>query len=73
MQRYAGSRLRAARQASGIRKERAALEVGRSFASLTLYENGRVTPPAHVMCTLAELYGVDVSDLFEDDRAAANG
>jgi len=49
------------------------LEVGRSFSSLTLYENGRVIPPALVMCKLADLYGVDVADLLEDDQAAANG
>lgn len=66
MQRFAGPRLRAARQKSGTPKERAALEVGRSYSSVSLYEAGRVTPPAHILCALAALYGVDVREFFEE-------
>lgn len=66
MQRYAGHRLRAARQAASVPKEQAALAVGRSFSSITLYENGSVEPPLHILCTLSSLYSTDVASFFEE-------
>jgi transcriptional regulator with XRE-family HTH domain len=65
VQRFAGHRLRAARQRAGIRREAAALAVGRSYSSITLYERGEVLPPADVICRMAALYGVELAEFFE--------
>jgi transcriptional regulator with XRE-family HTH domain len=72
MQRFAGHRLREARKTAGQAKERAALLVGRSYSSITLYERGQVIPPTPVMCLLADLYGCKVEDFFEDAERVAS-
>ncbi|MGI8711106.1 MAG: helix-turn-helix transcriptional regulator [Acidimicrobiales bacterium] len=72
MQRFAGHQLRQARKSAGQVKERAALMVGRSYSTITLYESGRVIPPAPIMCRLADLYGCKVEEFFEEaDRVAS--
>ena len=72
MQRFAGHQLRQARKSAGQAKERAALLVGRSYSSITLYERGQVIPPAPVMCRLADLYGCKVEDFFEEAERVAS-
>jgi transcriptional regulator with XRE-family HTH domain len=72
VQQFAGHQLRQARKSAGQAKERAALLVGRSYSSITLYERGQVAPPAAIMCRLADLYGCKVEDFFEEaDRVAS--
>jgi transcriptional regulator with XRE-family HTH domain len=64
-------RLRAAREAAGLRRERSAVESDRSFRSIVAYENGTATPSAGTLITLAQLYGVAVEDLLDDDTSDA--
>jgi transcriptional regulator with XRE-family HTH domain len=58
-----GPRLRAARQAAGLRLEKVAVEIGRSYNTVRQYESGVQRPPSNVLVALAELYGVSVEDL----------
>ena len=60
-------RLRAAREAAGIRRELAAVKVNRSFRSIVAYENGTATPSSRVLVDLAALYGVAVEDFVNRD------
>jgi transcriptional regulator with XRE-family HTH domain len=64
-------RLRAAREAAGLRRELAAVECDRSFRSIVSYENGTASPSAGVLVTLARLYGVSVESLLADPRAVS--
>jgi transcriptional regulator with XRE-family HTH domain len=70
-QRFSGSRLRAAREAAGLSRERVALDIGRSYESVASYELGRVTPPLEVLGTLAALYGVQTADLLDAEAVPA--
>jgi transcriptional regulator with XRE-family HTH domain len=58
-------RLRAAREAAGLRREQAAVSSDRSFRSIVAYENGTATPSAGVLVNLARLYGVAVEDFLD--------
>jgi transcriptional regulator with XRE-family HTH domain len=62
------SRLRAAREAVGLSRERAAIAVDRSYRSICNYEDGQCVPSASVLVALAEVYGVTVEDLTEVER-----
>jgi transcriptional regulator with XRE-family HTH domain len=60
------TRLRAAREAAGLSRERAAVAIGRSYRSICQYEDGYNRPPANVLLALAEVYGVSVEDLTDN-------
>ena len=70
MQRFSGTKLRERRKALGISREQLAVLVDRSHSSIKLYENGRTSPQAAVICRLADLLDCQIADLFEDDPAA---
>lgn len=59
-----GENLRAARRAQGLKSEQVALAIGKSVYSVHSYENGRVSPPAHVLVSLSRLLGVSVDSLL---------
>jgi transcriptional regulator with XRE-family HTH domain len=60
------ARLRSAREAAGLSRERAAIAVGRSYRSICQYEDSWSRPPIDVLLALAELYDVAVEDLTDD-------
>jgi transcriptional regulator with XRE-family HTH domain len=61
------ARLRAAREAAGLSRERVAIAIGRSWRSICNYEGGHAAPSAHSLLALAELYGVAVDDLLDHE------
>lgn len=63
------TKLRAARKASGLRREEVALKVGKSFSSVVAYETGAVEPPLHVLRELARTYGVPLVELLGEETA----
>lgn len=71
MVQFDGSRLRQARKNAGLRVEHVAVRINRSATSITLYESGKVDPPASVVARLADVCGVEVGDLFSAHQEAA--
>jgi transcriptional regulator with XRE-family HTH domain len=65
------ARLRAAREAAGLSRERAAIAVDRSYRSICNYEDGAGVPSARTLIALAEVYGVTVEELVETQTQAA--
>jgi transcriptional regulator with XRE-family HTH domain len=65
MHRFSGKRLSRARQDAGLRREHLALSVDRSAQTITLYELGRIDPPASVVGRLADAVGCAPGDLYE--------
>jgi len=63
---FSGHRLRSARKAAGLRRERLAVAVDRSVASIALYETGSVDPPGTVIAGLASALDVRPGDLFDE-------
>ena len=59
------ARIRAAREAAGLSRERAALAVDRSYHAIVQYESGQTNPSSAILLALAETYGVKVEDLTE--------
>jgi transcriptional regulator with XRE-family HTH domain len=64
------ARLRAAREAAGLRRETVAETVGRSYACITSYERGQASPPGPMLIRLAALYQVPVEALCADPDPA---
>jgi DNA-binding XRE family transcriptional regulator len=60
------ARLRAAREAAGLSRERVAVEVDRSWRAIYSYEDGTNTPPVPVLVRLCELYRVKVDDVLDN-------
>ena len=56
-------RLRAAREAVGLRRETVADRLGISHSAVFAYESGRADPSARVLVALARLYRVAVEEL----------
>lgn len=67
--RLSPERLLAARTALGLSREQVAVEIHRSYHTVTSYELGRQTPPAEVLGDLADLYGVDVNAFYVREAA----
>jgi transcriptional regulator with XRE-family HTH domain len=61
---FDGTRLRAAREAAGISRERLAYDVGRTHQCIVGYENGRLTPTIAALILLADTLGVEPGDFF---------
>jgi len=64
--RFSGAHSRQKRLDVGLRAEKVALEIGRSWYSIKEYEHGRVVPSTSVLIALADLYGCAVDDLLEE-------
>jgi transcriptional regulator with XRE-family HTH domain len=64
---FSPRRLHDARTAAALTPEHVAVATGRSSFSVREWERGRVTPPTHLLGTIAAALGVDVADLFEED------
>jgi transcriptional regulator with XRE-family HTH domain len=66
-----GDRLRAARDLAHLTQAQAAAKAGISRNRISLYERGQQLPQdPDLRVKLAELYGVDVVDLFREYYAA---
>ena len=64
------ARLRAAREAAGLRREHVAITLGRSYYAIRSYESGQACPPGDVLVQLAALYGCTVEALCADPDPA---
>jgi len=64
------ARLRAAREDAGLSRELVAVELGKSYHTITAYETGQVGPPGHVLIALAARYGVTVESLCRNQTPA---
>jgi transcriptional regulator with XRE-family HTH domain len=62
---FSPRRLREARAAAGLRRERVAAEIGRSAFSYTAYELGRTAPAADLVAAMANVLGIPPGELFE--------
>jgi transcriptional regulator with XRE-family HTH domain len=64
--RFSPSRLRAAREAAGLPRDRAAVFSGFSTAALDGWESGRSTPDSAKLANLCALLGIEMGSLFEE-------
>ena len=64
------ARLRAAREHARLSREHVAIELGKSYHTITAYEVGQASPPGNVLIRLAALYGVSVESLCGDPDPA---
>lgn len=65
-----GNNLKFLRENSGFTQEQVASFLGINRSAYANYETGDRSAPLEVMESVAELYGVDLSDLFETDPSA---
>ncbi|WP_416978664.1 helix-turn-helix transcriptional regulator [Streptomyces sp. T028] len=68
---FSGQRLREARTAAGLSPEQLALNVGRSFHTISAYERGLAQPPICVAARLADAVGRCIEDLLDEEAAHA--
>ena len=61
-----GDALRRRREAVGLSREAVAVAIGRSGASIRLYETAKVCPPLAVVHQLSVVLRCSVADLLED-------
>lgn len=71
MQRFSGASLRTARESAGLSREQVAVAIGRSAASVQLYELGNVVPPGTVLERLSAALRSPVGEWFRDELMAA--
>lgn len=67
---FSGTRLRAARRAAGLTAGDVAARIHRSPFAVWSYERDRVRPSVDMAAGLAEVIGVPLDDLLDDDRGA---
>jgi len=60
-------RLTVTRQSANLSREQAAIAAGRSWSTLAAYERGLIIPPLPVLSVLADLYGVRLVDLLDEE------
>jgi transcriptional regulator with XRE-family HTH domain len=65
------TRLRAARERAGLRRETVAEALGISYNAVMAYERGASDPSARVLVGLARLYQTTVEDLCHEAPAGA--
>lgn len=69
---FSGDELRQRRRAAGLSVERLAIAVGRSYASIALYERNEVCPPTPVVAALAHVLECHPGDLYAETAPAAS-
>lgn len=67
-----GKNLKALRQKLGFTQEQVASYLKINREEVSYYENGNRSAPTAVLSLLANLYGVDEYDFFEEDLDMAN-
>lgn len=65
--RFSPARLKAARLAAGLTQEQVARARGCHPMTVSKWETGVVTPTVSTLLAVAELYGVPVEQLCDDD------
>ncbi|GAA1672857.1 helix-turn-helix domain-containing protein [Streptomyces yatensis] len=50
------------RRQRGVTQRKLAAAIGRDFTSISMYENGRSTPPVDVLAAIADLLGAHMDD-----------
>jgi transcriptional regulator with XRE-family HTH domain len=68
-----GSRLRLARQRSGLTLREVARRLGVSASFVSQLENGKSQPSVVTLYSLTQLLGVSIDQMFEQDRSPAGG
>jgi transcriptional regulator with XRE-family HTH domain len=68
-----GSRLRLARQRSGLTLREVARRLGVSASFVSQLENGKSQPSVVTLYSLTQLLGVSIDQMFEQDRSPASG
>lgn len=68
---FSGARFRQLREASGYTRERLAVDINKSFATVIAYETGRAMPPSSVLGHVADALGVSPDDFFEREAVTA--
>jgi transcriptional regulator with XRE-family HTH domain len=63
--RFSCTRLRDARERRGLSREQAAVDIGRSYASIVAYETGRCVPSVESLARLAGAFSCDPGEFFE--------
>ena len=66
-----GARLRRERERTGLRREAVALQLGKTFSTVTAYERGAIMPPLDVLIDLAKLYGTTCGALLDEEVNAS--
>ena len=64
-------RIREARRAAGLSRQRLAADIDRTYASVTFYENGDVEPPPLVIARIANRLRVPLGYFFGEDHDGA--
>lgn len=64
------ARVRAAREAAGLRRETVAEALGIGYGAVQAYELGASDPSVRVLVGMARLFGVTVESLCRDDTLA---
>jgi transcriptional regulator with XRE-family HTH domain len=68
---FSPEKLRAAREAAGLPRDRAAVHAGLSIATLQGWEAGRSVPDSRLLANLCALLGVSMDSLFVSLEEAA--
>ncbi len=68
-----GSRLRLARQRSGLTLREVARRLGVSASFVSQLENGKSQPSVVTLYSLTQLLGVSIDQMFEEDLSPADG
>jgi transcriptional regulator with XRE-family HTH domain len=63
------AQLKVLRRQAGITREAVAMRFGRTYSSVADWESGRTRPPVDLLPEIAALYGVGISDLFNQRPA----
>ncbi|WP_432078380.1 helix-turn-helix domain-containing protein [Streptomyces sp. YPW6] len=61
--------LRRIRRERGFTQVKLAAKLGRSFTSISMYENGRSTPPVDVLAAMADALGARMDDFVQAGAA----
>ena len=66
--RFSGTKLRAARERAGLRREHVAFALGVSVSAVGYWESGHATPQVNRLPALCRTLECSVEDLFEDSN-----
>ncbi|WP_380161552.1 helix-turn-helix domain-containing protein [Kineococcus sp. R86509] len=67
---FDGKQMAARRRRLALTREAVGIGVGRGYQSIVDYELGRTQPPLKVAVAIAELLGLELTDLIARDREA---
>jgi transcriptional regulator with XRE-family HTH domain len=65
---YSSELVKQARLDAGLTMTEFAYRLGKSTSTVARYESGQITPSLRVLTKMAEVLGVEVTDLYEPDN-----